>query len=457
MPSNKIEQTVISFLKENNIDTANKKLLLALSGGPDSVFLFHLLLQLSPVLNFSFQTAHLNHSLRGKDSDSDMIFCSNLCEENLISIHTDVIEVKKYSADHKLSVEEAARKVRYNFLESVAEKISADYILTAHHKGDNAETIFYNIIKGSGLSGAAGIPVRRGNIIRPLLCLSREDIIKSLTDEKIEYRIDKSNENKDFSRNFIRNELFPKIKEHLNPSMEEALFRFGNILKEASFYFEQKVNSAVEKYVLFEKDLVRISDELSAEGEFLFAETIKKIIEEHFRVQFTYDDYLNLSLLSDNLTGKKNNLKHGLVAWKERNELIITRDYTINDYRYEIFPGEEVTISEAGIKVKIELISDETPSFSPEYELISANNIDDMFILRNWNFGDKFIPLGMRGYKKVSDFLNEKKIESFRKNGMPVLVNRNNIVSVVGLRIDDRYKLTKTDNRFYKIWVKKDD
>ncbi|GJQ62016.1 MAG: tRNA(Ile)-lysidine synthase [Melioribacteraceae bacterium] len=457
MPSNKIEQTVIAFLKENGIDTSGKKLLLALSGGPDSVFLFHLLLQLSPLLNFSFQAAHLNHSLRGKESDADMVFCLKLCEENRITLHTDVIDVKKYSSDNKLSIEEAAREARYGFLEGVADKINADYILTAHHKGDNAETIFYNIIKGSGISGAAGIPVKRGNILRPLLSLSREDIIESLHEDQIEYRTDSSNADNDFSRNFIRNELFPKIKENLNPSMEEALYRFGNILREANYYIEQKVVSAVEKYVSFEKDVVRISDDLSSEGEFLFGETIKKIIEEHFLEQFTYDDYLNLSLLSDNLTGKKNNLKNGLVAWKERNELIITRDFEIKDYRYEIFPGEEITVSEAGIKIRIELISDETPSFSHDYELISANNIDDMFILRNWNFGDKFIPLGMRGYKKISDFLNENKIESFRKNGMPVLINRNNIVSVVGLRIDDRYKITKTDKKFCKIWVKKDD
>jgi len=451
-------ETVNRFIRENSLISAGDRLLLALSGGPDSVFLFFYLYSVANELGFQLGVAHLDHSLRGEESQGDLLFCENLCKKYNLPFYSETLDVKNHAAVNKLSIEEAAREMRYDFFNRVISREGYNKIVTAHNKNDNAETILYNILKGTGLTGASGIPVKRDNIIRPLLSISKTEILEYLDVHEISYRIDSSNLGNDYSRNYIRNELLPLIKERINPGVENALCRHGEIINAAKTFIHPFILDAVKQHISFDGKKLVILDKLWLDnGELLFSEAVKYAFDQFLAKKFSFEEYLNLKSLSTNLTGKHIDLKEEFVAFRERDGIVITKFTQFENYSYEINIGEEKYIPEAGISIKIEMHQGENTSFVPDYELISADNIDDIFILRNWNFGDKFIPLGMKGYKNISDFLNEQKLDSFLKKAAPVLTNRNNIVYVVGLRIDERYKLKKEDKKYCKIWIKRDD
>ena len=171
-----IEQKVIRFIKENEILFSGEKILVALSGGPDSVFLLHFLNKYRKKFKIEIAAAHINHLLRGKDSERDELFCKAICEELSISFYCVRKNIKSYSKKNKISLETAGRKIRYDFFEKVSKKNKYNKIVTAHNADDNAETVLLNLIKGTGIKGIAGIPVRRNNIVRPILALTKKEI-----------------------------------------------------------------------------------------------------------------------------------------------------------------------------------------------------------------------------------------------------------------------------------------
>ena len=223
----KIYETVINFIKKHNLIENNSKLLIALSGGPDSVFALHFFHQFKNKYKAELIAAHVNHNLRGNDSEQDQIFCEKICSELKIPIFIKSVEVEKFARKNNQSVEEAARNLRYNFFEEISNQEKVDYIITAHNSDDNTETILLNLIKGTGLSGLSGIPVKRGKIVRPILSLSKKEIVEFLELNKINFRIDKSNYENDFERNKLRNIVIPEI-EKINPSLNSTLRKFSN-------------------------------------------------------------------------------------------------------------------------------------------------------------------------------------------------------------------------------------
>lgn len=458
MPADKTEQKVLRFISDNKLIKKNDNILIALSGGADSVFLLKFLSKYSRKFGITLHAAHLNHSLRGEESDGDENFCKNLCSKENIPFFSRKADIKKSAETLKLSVEEAAREIRYKFLQETAKETGSNLITTAHNSDDNTETVLYNLFRGTGLAGMTGIPVKRDNIIRPVLNIPKAEIIVFLTERDIPFRVDSSNLSEDYTRNYIRNNLLPSVRENINPAADNNINKFASVAGEALSFINAETVTALKEYTKYENNEFVISTRINEEkGNFLFAEVIKKGVEDYFGESFSHDDYMNLLRLNNNLTGKHSVLSGGLAAYRERGEIIIANIIDESNYEYKITLGKEYYFPEQALTIKIEMIKGEISGFSHEYELISANNIDDIFILRNWKNGDKFIPLGMKGFKKVSDFLNESGIESRRKKRFPVLLNRNNIVSVVGLRIDDRFKVQKNDNMYCKIWIKKDD
>jgi tRNA(Ile)-lysidine synthase len=211
------EQKVLRFIKENNLVPAGDKIIIALSGGPDSVFLLHFFNKYKKKFKIKIEAVHVNHLLRGKESDRDEIFCKTICDELNIPINIFSSDVKSVAKKEKLSLEVAGRKVRYKYFDKLLKLKKKTKLATAHNADDNAETVLLNMIKGAGLKGISGIPIKRGNIIRPILCLSKSEILEYLEENKFEYRIDQSNLSNDYERNFIRNEIFPLINKNLNP------------------------------------------------------------------------------------------------------------------------------------------------------------------------------------------------------------------------------------------------
>ena len=213
----KIDEKIIRFIEEQELIELGDKILVALSGGPDSVFLLHFLLKYRKKYGIEIGAMHVNHMIRGEEANKDEKFCRKLCLKLGVDYHTVKRNVPSFAKTNKISIEEAAREIRYKELTKIQKNFFYDKIATAHNCSDNAETVFLNLIKGTGLKGLSGIPIRRENIIRPILSISKDEILEYLKKNKVEYLIDKTNLSNIYERNFVRNEIFPQIKKYLNP------------------------------------------------------------------------------------------------------------------------------------------------------------------------------------------------------------------------------------------------
>ncbi|NMB82296.1 MAG: tRNA lysidine(34) synthetase TilS, partial [Ignavibacteria bacterium] len=324
-----------------------------------------------------------------------------------------------------------------------------------HNQSDNTETVLLNISTGTGLNGFAGIPVKRGNIIRPLLCLTKKEIVDYLDLKGIKYRIDSSNLKSEYKRNYLRNKIIPLLKSNINPNLDNAIFRSSKILEsslpEVGKQIEKKSNESVSS-----RDGNLLVDiklfETSAEG--IIGDVLRKAFQKNYKYEFEFNDLKKLIRLSRQQKGKSVQLDKGLTALKESGFIQIEKSLIANNQL-----GVEVKVNSGatlfGKNIGIERI--ERPvsvmNKNKNVEFVSADKMSEMFILRKWNNGDKFIPLGMKNTKKVSDFLTDAKVPSSGKKNQLVLTNRNNIVWVVGLRIDDSYKISSQTKKIYKLWV----
>lgn len=450
------EQKVLRFIKENELLLSDEKILVALSGGPDSVFLLHFLNKFKKKYKIEIGAVHINHLLRGKDSDRDELFCKTICNELSIPFYLLRKDIKSYSRKNKISLEIAGRKIRYNFFEKISKANGYSKIATAHNADDNAETVLLNLIKGSGIKGIAGIPVKRNNIIRPILSLNKKEILDYLEENKFEYRIDQSNLSNDFERNFLRNEVIPLIQENINPS-------FSNTALNTSLNL-QRLNSGLSEIVNGLKSGIKIKHNKSVsipiqlikkENDFIITYAIKEIIDENFSVKLESNDLKKVFLLAKKQSGKSEELTENLISLRERNEITVQKNLALeNHYEKKLNVGSELKIDDKILSISEVRRSDVKITKSKNIEFISAVGLSDTFVVRTWKKGDKFFPIGMHGTKKISDYLNDVKINFFEKKEQLVLENKGSIVWVIGKRLDDRFKITPNTKKVLKLCLK---
>ena len=451
----RIEQKVLKYIGEKKLVDKNDKILIALSGGPDSVFLLYFLLKYKRKLRIGLGALHVNHGLRGKDADLDEEFCKNFCRKLDIIFYSMKRNVKNYAAKEKLSVEEAGRIIRYKELEKAASVHNFSKIATAHVCDDNAETVLLNLIKGTGLRGISGIPSVRGRIIRPLLCLTKKEILEYLNHYKIDFRIDLTNLEADFERNFIRNQVIPLIRERLNPNFETAILKSSELFKETSDYIDKQFRPFVSGFIykkgIFKFDLTL----LNKVDKNLLGILIKTSLEKKFEKQISFNDCKRIIYLLTTRTGKAINLSNNLIAVKERDSIDIHQQKVNKGFEpVELRSGGKVKIDDKSLLIKKKESVPEIFYNNKSVEFIKGDNLKDNFVLRQWKAGDRFYPLGMKGSKKISDFLNEQKIPSAGKKEQLVLTNDGRIVWVVGLRIDERFKITNNTKKIYELCLK---
>ena len=454
----KTEQKVLKFIDDNSLIQKGDKILVSLSGGPDSVFLLYFLKKYQKRLSVSLYAFHLNHLLRGKDASLDEDFCKQLCSSLNIPFFYVRKNVKQFAHKKKISIEEAGRILRYSELNRLLKKNNFNIIATAHHSNDNAETVLLNLIKGTGLKGISGIPVKRDNIIRPVLVLSKEEILKYLDLKKIKFRIDNSNFQVDLERNFIRNILLPLIRSKLNPSVENAIFNSSQNFKSLYSYLLNSTNEVCKDICMRNSALNIPLNKLLQLNDDLLTFSLKELVERNFFENLMFKDINSLKSLISKQTGRRINLSSGLTAYKERDELIIkkNKDSGVPEKKnVKINIGEEKTFDNFTISIKPADIAAISLGKEKTHEYISADNIvGSKFVIRNWQDGDKFFPLGMKGTKKISDFLNELKIESHKKKNQLLLLNDKKIVWVIGYRLDNRFKITKNTKNYIELCLK---
>ena len=427
MNKNKTIQKIIKTIKNNNLISDKDNVLVALSGGADSVFLLYVLNWMSEEYGFSVGACHVEHGIREKSSREDMEFVLKLCDKLGIKCYAKSFDVPALSKSEKLSLEAAGRKVRYEYFRAVMEENGYTILATAHHRDDKTETVVMNILRGCGLKGFKGIEYKNGDIIRPLLDVSKEEILKCCEKLCISYCTDETNNDTDYTRNSIRHVLLPKLREY-NPSFDDSLLRQSNIFADEDDYLNSKSDEAL-KFCKSGKGL-----------------DIKKLISLHPAIQrrvmllylaehkgssldISYNDVeLALSVCKNGQTGKSCNLTGSMTAAVEYGEFFITTDEDISVYEYDIEFENTIEIIEAGIKVTL---------YAHGGDLLI--NPGDKVVVRSRQDGDCFYPVGMTGRKKLKDYFQDKKIPVSKRNSVPILAINGQVASVIGMRNDRRF------------------
>lgn len=445
-----INEKFITFINKNKFFENNDKVLVALSGGSDSMFLLSILSEFRTRWNLNIVAAHINHSLRNT-AERDENFCKEVCVRMSIPLISEIVDVVSFKNENKLSLEEAARILRYNKLESIKSKHNCTKIATAHNLNDNTETVLLNLLKGTGIEGISGIPLKRNDIIRPILCFSKKEIMFYLDSLKIDYVTDETNFDDSYDRNFLRNVILPKLRTSINPMLDSNIFKFSQTIREFSDSFNNLTEDR-HSNVSFFNNVLYINCSVLNLTDFEVKNIIIKSLQSYLNLQLSYKNIENLVLLFSKKTGSKICLSDNFIATKDRDNIVISKvSYDEStEFMFSILPLSET--------IKYTIRCD---VFDNNNEILNSNKFCEFFdydkflkqeiFVRNWKFGDKFKPLGLQNFKNVSDFLQERKISTINKKNTLVLCNDETIFWVLGHRIDDRFKITNNTKRILKI------
>ena len=439
------EQKVVKFILNKKLIDAGDNILLALSGGSDSVFLLEFLYKYKRRFNIDIAAFHLNHMLRGKEANIDEQFCKKITAQKKVPFFSTSKNVKLFAKRNRISLEEAGRELRYSELLKIAKTNNYTKIATAHILDDNAETVLLNLIKGTGIKGLSGIPERREKIIRPILAISKKEILYYLQYKKINYRTDSSNVENNYQRNYLRNEIIPLIIDKLNPQFNSAVFRTSQIIRGYTSLINEQINNTVKKAVIFKQKKIIINlKQLKETDVRLYGDVLRSSVKKYLNEDLESKNISELLKLIKAQTGREIRFSNRIAAVKDRNLIIIylKKREMKNVKQVEINIGEEKQFE--GKSISISLFKRHKLNFYivNNKEYISKDNIKSSFILRRWKQGDRFYPLGMKNSKKLSDFLTEQKVRASEKKEQLVLTNAGKIVWVVGIRIDERYKIS---------------
>jgi tRNA(Ile)-lysidine synthase len=477
---NKIISTVTRTIEENALVQSGDSILVAVSGGADSVALIHILFELAPSLAVRLAIAHLNHGLRLPESDRDAEFVTSLAHHLKLPLFLDEIDVHSYRERHKLSPEEAARNVRYNFLKQVAEKNDFTKIAVGHHLDDNAELVLMFLLRGSGPLGLSGMPpIRSGmppggddKIIRPLIDIRRSQILNYLTQKKLPYVSDSTNTNRRYLRNRIRHDLLPELASKYNPNIVETLNRLACITRSEEQWMEILVEPIFHT-ILIRRESEAVYLSLKSLADFPLAarrrvlrKAIKQVKGNLRRVAFSHIDALLRLAAKTPLTGSID-LPDGIRARCDHHVLILSKqkqpihstdcglfpvDQTSYEYTLSI-PGA-VHIKEAGVRIKLTEIDIEAVTdirgAGQQIAFFDINKLKFPLVVRNFQPGDRFTPLGMTGTMKLKKFFINNKIHRAQRALCPILISCGKIIWVAGHRLDNSVRVDSETRRVLK-------
>ena len=421
--------TNFSFLKD-------KKLLVATSGGMDSMALVHLFQKLK--LNFAI--AHCNFQLRGTESDGDENFVKEYAKSNNINCFITKFDTENYSKAHKLSTQVAARNLRYNWFNEILEQEKFDYIVTAHHADDVAETFLINLSRGTGLDGLTGIPSQNGNIIRPLLPFSRKDIGNYVSENNLQWREDSSNASDKYLRNKIRHHIVPVFKE-INDSFLQS---FQNTLEHLN-QEQSLVSDAVQ--MVYEKVVSEENEQLKIDISTLLRYKNYKVYLYQWLYKYGFSAWDDVYNLVDSQTGKQIFSKN-FILLKNRGFLVLSKIHNIENQEFVISSISEIP----KFPLKLNLCNLSNISNQSKCVIfVDENKIQFPLTIRKWKEGDYFYPSGMQGKKKVSKYFKDEKFTLFQKQDTWILESNKQIVWIIGHRADERFKVENTTQTTIKI------
>ncbi|HSD14504.1 MAG TPA: tRNA lysidine(34) synthetase TilS [Flavobacterium sp.] len=423
---------ILPFLRE-------KKLLLAVSGGIDSMVLIHLLHQ----LKFDISVAHCNFNLRGNESDGDAEFVKSICGKINIDFFLNSFKTSEYASLNKLSIQVAARQLRYDWFNELLEIEGFDYLLTAHHLDDSIETFLINFTRGTGLEGLTGIPQQNDKIIRPLLIFTREEIENYAKENQIQWREDSSNASDKYLRNKLRHKVIPILKE-LNPGFSNSFLQTLENLQQSESMVDDASRIVYRKVV---KDVN--SQKIINLEELMILPNYQAYLYQWLK-PFGFTAWNDIYDLVEAQSGKQVfSEKHRLL--KDRNTLILTKKKEIEKEVYAVY--QEVENSEIPLKISV---CDKGDITFGNKDIIFADKDTLKFPLefRKWEEGDYFYPFGITGKKKLSKYFKDEKFSLVEKENTWLLCSENQVVWVVGKRADRRFSVNETTQTIIKIELK---
>lgn len=407
---------VKEFIEKEDLFSKQDKILVALSGGADSVALTRILI----TLGYHCEAAHCNFELRGEESDRDEDFVRNFCRSLNIKCHSIHFETRRYAAQQSISIEMAARELRYNWFSKICEESDCQVVAVAHHKDDSVETMLLNLIRGTGINGLLGIRPKNGNVVRPLLCASRQEVVAYLHRMNQTYVTDSTNLEDEYTRNKIRLNLLP-LMEEINPSVKDGLVKTSSYLNDISKVYQQAIKESIDRiFITPEKEI-----------------SIEKLMNEPAPQALLFEVLFPLGFNSTqveevygSLNGQpgKRFISSQWQVVKDRDLLLIEKVKTANDKPQIIF--EEVLFTKEFVIPK----DKNTACFD-------ANKFKGVISIRKWEKGDYFIPFGMKGKKLVSDFMTDSKFSLLKKEQQWVLSCNDQIAWLIGERTDNRFRI----------------
>ena len=453
------------FIIRKTLLNPEERVLVAVSGGLDSMVLLHLLLQWRHKFKIILEVIHLHHQIRGKTADEDAALVGQFCADHKIPIHILKHSVVEYAEVNKLSIEEAGHLLRKKLFEEFAAKNGFDKIVTGHHQDDQAETMLMRLIAGTGLQGLSGIRLKNEKWIRPLLFATRDEIRAYAEKNNIQFREDETNRDLSILRNKIRHHLLPLLKNDYDSTISAHLTQISGILEEWDTFLNTEIKKVSKKYL---KQPDENKFKVGLPFFHLYFSWIKIHVLEYILTRLNQEKVkISYNQFSDFCYWVENGNIGSQFQWSSR-IFSVKRARSINFFHSELNsefseliihePGKSYHLPNTNIQFSLEEVSKKNVRFSKNrtVEYISGDKLIFPLKIRHWKAGDYFKPLGLTSTKLVSDFLTDRKVGMPEKQNVHVLVREPDIVAIIGHQISEDYKLTDTTNQIYRLKILKE-
>lgn len=449
-----LEDEFAHRVKLSELLVPGSTVVLAVSGGIDSMVMLHLFGAIRTEWDLHLAVAHINHQLRGDESDGDEAFVRRASQLLDIPFACKRVATLEHAASTHLSKQEAARNLRYEFLEEVRQQLKADCVATAHQADDNAETVLMNALRGAGVRGLSGIPERRepGSIIRPLLFARRRDIEEYASDNRIEFRTDSSNESTKYRRNYLRQTVMPMLEASSETDIVASLNKLSHLMCQLDAKISAEVRASLDESAFSANDgegsiavsVLRSKAHYLQEG--MILEVLRKLGAE-----VESDKVHRVLALCDLKTGSVVQLSKTLHVYRDRDKLAFVRPSETELLSRAVSLGDSYSWGDFVVSLSVPISRPASFSSDRRVEFVDAGKLGEHLFLRTWRDGDWFIPLGMKTKKKVSDFFVDEKIPLMQKRSVPILESDGTVVWICGRRLDDRFKITSATKNVVRL------
>lgn len=452
-----MREKVIRVIKKFNLIEKGDKIVIGVSGGPDSMALLYILNGIKETIGFDIYVAHINHGIRKEEADADEKFVKDISLELCLPFYSTKVNMDEYARENRLTSEEAGRTIRYAFFNKILEDVGGGNIAVAHNKNDQAETLLMRFFRGTGLEGLKGMEYKSANIIRPLLDVNREEIEKYCKDNNIAARIDRTNLEPIYGRNRTRLEVIPYIAKNYNKGIIDTLSRTSRLMQMDSEFILNIVEKKYKNIVVDESQnsIVLNIDRLKKEHYSIMSRVIRQSIEKiNGSLKGIEEKHINniIKLMEENTTGKSINIINNIVIKTSYENMIIEKEnnYKKFFFEYPLHIGKAVHINELNatiISYTLPISEADIKNTSCFIKYFDYDKIKYRLCIRNRKDGDRFIPLGMNGSKKLKDFFIDEKIPREERNHIPIIEDNGKIIWVVGYRISEEYKITSNTSK----------